>query len=71
MTDCTPTEVKNAIEDLKDKKAPGEDGITGEIYQMVHKQFPTLIYTLYNECLRKGCFPKWEIVKIVPITNPG
>jgi len=30
------------------------------------------IYTLYNECLRKGCFlKKWKKVKIKPITKPG
>jgi retron-type reverse transcriptase len=27
---------------------------------------------LYNECLRKGCFPKkWEKAKIIPVTKPG
>jgi hypothetical protein len=70
--DYTPTEVKNAIDDLNHKKAPGEDGITGEIYQRVYKQFPSFIYTQYNECLRKSCFPKkWKKVKIIPITKPG
>jgi hypothetical protein len=44
--DCTPTKVKKATDDLKDKKTPGEDGITGEIYQRVYKQYLTLIYTL-------------------------
>jgi len=70
--DCTPSEVKNAIDDLKLKKAPGEDGITAEIYQSVFKLFPISIYTIYNECLRKGCFPKkWKKVKIIPIAKPG
>jgi hypothetical protein len=55
--DYTQTEVKNAIYDLKRNKAPGEDGITVEIYQRVYTQLPTLIHTLYK-CLRKGCFPK-------------
>ena len=68
--DSTPSEVKNAIVDLKLKKAPGEDGVTAEIYQRVFKLFPIFIYTIYNECLRKGCFPKkWKKVKIIPITN--
>jgi hypothetical protein len=35
----TSAEVKNAIEDLKDKKTPGESGITGVINQMVYKLF--------------------------------
>ena len=30
------------------------------------------IYTIYNECLRGGRFPKkWKKVKIVLITKPG
>ena len=55
----TRTEVKNAIYDLKQNKTPGEDGITGDIYQRVYKQFPTLVYALY-ECLRKGFPKKWK-----------
>jgi hypothetical protein len=68
----TPAEVKNAIADLKDKKAPGDDGITGVIHQRIYKLFPTLTYTLYCECLRTGGFPKrWKKAKIIPITKPG
>jgi hypothetical protein len=40
--------------------------------QRAYKQFPNLIYTLYNQCLRQGCFPKiWKRVKVIPITKPG
>jgi hypothetical protein len=57
---------------LTAKKAPDEDGITGDIFQRAYKQFPNLINTLYNECLRQGCFPKsWKKVKVIPITRPG
>jgi hypothetical protein len=70
--DFTPTEVTNTIEDLKNKKAPGEDGITGAIYQRVYRLFQSLMYTLYGECLRKGCFPrKWKKAKIIPVITPG
>ena len=68
----TPAKVKNAIDDVNYKKAPGEDGITGDIYQRVYKQFLNFIYTIYNECLKKGCFQKkWKKVKIIPIMKPG
>jgi len=56
--DLTPAEVMNAIEDVANKKAPGEDGITGELYKRVCKMFPTLTFTIYKECVRTGCFPK-------------
>jgi hypothetical protein len=70
--DYSPAELKNATEELHHKQAPGEDGITGDIYQRAYKQFPICINTLYSECLRKGCFPKtWKKVKIIPITKPG
>ena len=33
----TTEEVKNAIEEIKPKKSPGEDDITSDIYQRVYK----------------------------------
>ena len=69
--ELTPAEVKNAIEDLASKEAPGEDGITGAIYKRVYELFRTFTYAIYNECLRTGCFPKkCKTAKIIPITKP-
>jgi hypothetical protein len=68
----TPEEIGMAIEVINSKKAPGEDGITSNILQRAYKQFPKLINTIYNRCLRQGCFPKrWKRVKVIPITKPG
>ena len=54
-------EIRLAIEAINSKKAPGEDGITSEILQRAYKQFPNLLYTLYNQYLRQGCFTKiWK-----------
>ena len=47
----TPNEIGNAIDAPNCKKAPGEDGITGDIFQRAYKQFPKFIDNLY-ECLR-------------------
>jgi len=46
----TPAEIKNAIEEPKNKKAPGENGVTREIYKRVYKLFPSFstLYTVYN-----------------------
>ena len=34
--------------------------------------FPRLVTSLYNGCLRKGCFPKrWKKARIISLTKPG
>jgi len=68
----TIAEVRNAVESLNNKKAPGEDGITGEIFRQTFEIFPKFITAMYNECLRKGVFPKrWKRAKLIPIVKPG
>jgi hypothetical protein len=65
-------EVRNAVESMGNKKAPGEDGITGEIYKNTFEIFPNYITALYNGCLRRGVFPaRWKRAKLIPITEPG
>jgi hypothetical protein len=50
-------EIRNAIESMGNKKAPGEDGIKGEIYKSTFETFASYITALYNGCLRRGVFP--------------
>ena len=57
---------------MGNKKAPGEDGIAGEIYKSTFEIFPNYITAMYNECLRIGVFPvRWKRAKLIPITKPG
>jgi len=68
----TPAEITKTIGELKDKKAPREDGITCKIFKIIYKQFPTFTYTIYSICLQAGCFPKkWKKAKIRPGIKPG
>jgi hypothetical protein len=54
------------------KKAPEVDGITAGIYQRTFTIFPTLVTSIYNQCLLRGMFPTtWKIAKIIPIIKPG
>ena len=70
--DFTVQEIRNAVLSLGDKKAPGVDGITGEIFNVAFKQFPNFITALYNGCLRQGTFPtRWKRAKMTPISKPG
>ena len=70
--DFTVEETKNAAASMGNKKAPGEDGITSEIYKSTIETLPRYITAIYNECLRKGTFPtRCKRAKIMPITKPG
>ena len=70
--DFTQEEIKNTIESFNHKKAPGLDGITGGIYQRTFHMFPRIITTIYNQCLKRGCFPKrWKIAKVIPVAKPA
>jgi hypothetical protein len=54
-------EVDEIITKLRDKKCPGLDGINGTIVKRLHKVLPTFWLTLFNTCLKLGCFPKvWK-----------
>ena len=68
----TVQEIRNAVASMGDKKAPGEDGITGEIYKSTFEMLPNYITALYNGCLRTGAFPtRWKRAKVIPIIKPG
>ena len=68
----TKEEVLAVLEKLDPSKAPGEDGLTSEILLRIFKLFPTFFTKTFNECLRKGHFPKhWKSSIINPIVKPG
>jgi len=70
--DFTVEENRNAVASMKKKKAPEEDGITGEVFKNAFDIFPKYITALYNGRLRKGVFPKrWKVTKPIPIVKPG
>ena len=68
----TQGEIKQTIESFNGKKAPGIDGITSGIYLRTFNNLPRLITEIYNQCLKRGCFPRrWKVAKIIPIPKPG
>ena len=69
--DFSREEIKNVIDSFNQKKAPGIDGFTGGIYQRFFQLFPRTTTTIYNQCLKGGCFPKkWKIAEVILITKP-
>jgi hypothetical protein len=72
VIEFTQWEVKQKIESFNGKKAPGLDGITSGIYLLTFNKFPRLVTAIYNQCLKRGRFPRrWKIAKIIQITKPG
>jgi hypothetical protein len=68
----TKEEILAVIEKFGPGKAPGMDGQKSEIFLKTFKHFPIFITGIYNECLRKGNFPKqWKHSIIIPIIKPG
>ena len=66
----TKEEVGNTIASMNNNKAPGTDGITGDIYKQVFNTVPTFVTALYNGCLEHGIFPtNWKEAKIIPLLN--
>src|SRR5215469_3424085 len=70
--DFTIEETRNAVTSMNRKKAPGVDGITGELYKSAFEIVPRYITAIYNGCLRRGVFPRrWKAAKMIPIVKPG
>jgi len=68
----TIQEFKNAVASMGNKKTPGEDGITSEIFKSLVEILPRYITAISNCCLRSGTFPtRWKKATILPITKPG
>jgi len=67
----TVQEIKNAVASMGNKKTPGEDDITSEIFKTLVEILPRYITAISNGCLRSGTFPtRWKKAKILPITKP-
>ena len=67
--DITYFEVKSALEDMKNGKSPGPDGIVVEIYKNVPENILLpLLLELYNSILKTGKFPsRWCNAIICPL----
>jgi hypothetical protein len=53
----TTQEVKNAVQDLGDKMAPGGDGIPNEVWKGVVTILTKYLTVIYYGCLKEGVFP--------------
>ncbi|GBN73718.1 Retrovirus-related Pol polyprotein from type-1 retrotransposable element R1 [Araneus ventricosus] len=60
------SEIDAAIKNLHSQKAPGPDGLYGDIIKEAYAINPILFRDLYNKCLRMGHFPRrWKSAQVV------
>lgn len=64
----TENEIKEAARSMKNKKAPGPDGIPPEAIKFTAQVCTGLLLDMYNACLRTGVFcARWKIARLVLI----
>lgn len=72
-TECplfTREELERAASLLKPNKAPGPDGVPGELIRLVVQKRPQVLLDLYNGCLAAGVFSKlWKNALLVLISK--
>ncbi|GJQ65722.1 hypothetical protein Trydic_g19503 [Trypoxylus dichotomus] len=62
-------EINAAFKSMNAKKAPGIDGITGDIAGRAYDEEPEVFEALFNKCLELGAFPRcWkkQLVRVIP-----
>lgn len=69
---CTLDEVGALVEKLKDKKAPGPDGIQIKMIKMLPSQAASRVVMIFNACFKLRYFPvAWKEAKIILIPKAG
>lgn len=66
------TELKNVLEALNPKKAPGPDGFTEDICIAAIVEQKQIFLSLINKCLELSYFLKpWKEANIIALRKPG
>ena len=65
-------EIKLAVKQLKNMKAPGFDNIFNLVLKKMSDQFFQYLANIFNKCLHFGYFPSnWKLSKVIPILKPN
>ena len=67
-----PSEVQEAVDQMKENKAPGIDDITSDIIKLGGDEIKTQLVTLFNQILEMKKIPsKWKEAKIILLHKKG
>ena len=62
--------LESIIENLKNKKAPGFDGISNSVVKAIYYQKnPQLFVLMYNKCLHYKYFPSYSKMRKIKLLN--
>ena len=68
----TPEVVASNINNMKENKSPGVDGISPKILKEIVEQISTPLAHLFNMSLQEGIVPlKWKEANIIPLFKKG
>lgn len=68
----TPNEIYNEIQNLKPKKAPGFDLISGELLKQLTRKALVKLTNLINATFRLKYVPRfWKVAEVIMILKPG
>lgn len=63
-------ELEKAVKSMRNKRAPGPDGIPSEVLKAVFRLSPHLMLDMYNACLKAGVFSaRWKVSRLVLISK--
>lgn len=66
------TEMLNAARHLKNKRAPGPDGMTPDIIKTLITKCPLIFLNIFNSIFRSTKIPdNWKIAKVILLRKPG
>lgn len=72
MLEITPSEIKYALQQMKNGKSPGEDQITSEMLKMGGETLIEAVKILINKCLMEGRIPEpWKNAEIILLYKKG
>lgn len=72
LPEIIPSEIKVALKQMKNRKAPGEDKITAEMLKMGGSKLEETIRLLLNKCLLEGKIPKlWKNAEVILLHKKG
>ncbi|KAK7602957.1 hypothetical protein V9T40_006931 [Parthenolecanium corni] len=69
--EVSQAEIRMFLKKVKNRSAPGDDGINYKAIKLLNIAYPYLLPAIYSACLKFGVFPDcWKLGKVIWIPKP-